>query len=303
MSGIEIDSWRSQQQRVSMRRVSVAGLGLLIGLISVAMPVAAQRTERRDWWGRSVPTEPPRTYPERASTDIDDREASKLYADAQSSMDQGQHLEAQRKLEILVARFPASPLVTIARRDLAKLYVIVTLPAPKLGLESAVAPVSTQIPPTVRRPDARNLPTVSAANPAPLRLPNEEFRTQAGDRVFFSEGSADLGGRARTALEAQAAWLMRYARVQIVLEGHADERGTRDFNKQVAAKRAEVVKDRLIELGVAADRIKTVAYGRERPIADCTEQSCAQQNRLVVTVVSAIPSFGDSGGEQAARSN
>ena len=114
-----------------------------------------------------------------------------------------------------------------------------------------------------------------------------EFQTQVGDRVFFSDGSAELGTRARTALEAQAAWLKRYNTIPVIIEGHADDAGPESQNLEVARRRAEAVRRRLIESGVAAERIQAVAYGRERLIAECTAPSCTAQNRRAVTVVGA----------------
>jgi peptidoglycan-associated lipoprotein len=115
--------------------------------------------------------------------------------------------------------------------------------------------------------------------------PAIEFQTQVGDRVFFSEGSAELGARARAALEAQAAWLRRNRTLPVVVEGHADDAGLNAHNLEVSRRRAEAVRRRLIESGVAPERIVVQAYGRERLIAECTAPGCSAQNRRVVTVV------------------
>jgi peptidoglycan-associated lipoprotein len=112
-----------------------------------------------------------------------------------------------------------------------------------------------------------------------------EFQTQVGDRVFFSEASADLGTRGRVALEAQAAWLLRNPALSVTIEGHADDAGSPSQNQEVSERRAEVVRRRLIQMGVASDRIRVVAFGRERLIADCTAAACAAQNRRAVTVI------------------
>ena len=124
-----------------------------------------------------------------------------------------------------------------------------------------------------------------------------EFQAEVGDRVFFSEGSAELGARARSALEAQAAWLKRHAALPVTVEGHADDAGVVNHNLEVSRRRAEAVRRRLIESGVAPERIRIVAYGRERPIAQCAEPSCAAQNRRVVTVVSAATATSAPVGE------
>jgi peptidoglycan-associated lipoprotein len=136
-----------------------------------------------------------------------------------------------------------------------------------------------------------------------------EFQTQVGDRVFFSEGSAELGARARAALEAQATWLKRHTSLAVTIEGHADDAETIGHNLEVSRRRAEAVRRRLIESGVAAERIRTAAYGRERPIARCNEPRCAVQNRRAVTVVgpsrASIPSneieLRDAAGKRSPR--
>jgi outer membrane protein OmpA-like peptidoglycan-associated protein len=112
-----------------------------------------------------------------------------------------------------------------------------------------------------------------------------EFQTEVGDRVFFSDASTDLGTRGRFALEAQAAWLLRNPALSATIEGHADDAGSPAHNQEVSQRRAEVVRRRLIQMGVAAERIRVVAYGRERLIADCAASVCAAQNRRAVTVI------------------
>ena len=124
-----------------------------------------------------------------------------------------------------------------------------------------------------------------------------EFQSQVGDRVFFSEGSAALGSRARAALEGQAAWLKRRADLPVTIEGHADDSGALNHNLEVSRRRAEAVRRRLIEMGVAPERIRAVAYGRERLVADCADSSCAAQNRRAVTVVGAPVAAADPVGE------
>ncbi len=116
--------------------------------------------------------------------------------------------------------------------------------------------------------------------------PAEEFRMLVGDRVFFSEGSALLGARARAALEAQVAWMQRHPTLSVTIEGHADDAGSAGENDMlVSHRRAEAVRQRLIEAGVPPERIRTVAYGRARPVANCAEAACGAQNRRAVTVV------------------
>jgi len=116
-----------------------------------------------------------------------------------------------------------------------------------------------------------------------------EFQSEVGDRVFFSESSAELGARARKALEAQAAWLLRHPRLSVTIEGHADESGGARHNLDVSQRRAQAVRLQLMARGVPASRIAVVAYGRERRIAECASAVCAAQNRRTVTVLGEPP--------------
>jgi outer membrane protein OmpA-like peptidoglycan-associated protein len=112
-----------------------------------------------------------------------------------------------------------------------------------------------------------------------------EFQSQVGDRVFFADASAELGSRGRLAVEAQAAWLARHPSLAIVVEGHADDAGAASHNLEMSERRAEVVRRRLIQLGIAPERIHTVAYGRRKLLADCPLPACAAQNRRAVILV------------------
>ena len=112
-----------------------------------------------------------------------------------------------------------------------------------------------------------------------------DFRASVGDRVFFADQSAELSLRARVAIEAQAQWLKRKPALTVVVEGHADDSGTSDDNMHLSRQRAEAVRGRLIELGIVAERIRVVAFGRNQTVADCGGILCAAQNRRAVTVV------------------
>ena len=112
------------------------------------------------------------------------------------------------------------------------------------------------------------------------------FNETIGDTVNFSVDSSDLSAQAQVILRTQAAWLNRYPQYSIVIEGHADERGTREYNVALGARRAARVQQFLIAEGVSAGRISTVSYGKERPIEVCAEQRCWDANRRAVTVVS-----------------
>ncbi|MFY9657645.1 MAG: peptidoglycan-associated lipoprotein Pal [Methylocystis sp.] len=114
----------------------------------------------------------------------------------------------------------------------------------------------------------------------------QDFATNVGDRVFFETDSTDLTPTAQATLNRQAEWLNRYPRYAFAVEGHADERGTREYNFALGAQRAEAVKNYLASHGVAASRIRTTSFGKERPVAVCDDISCWSQNRRAVTVLS-----------------
>jgi len=113
----------------------------------------------------------------------------------------------------------------------------------------------------------------------------QDFVVNVGDRVFFDTDSSDLSDQARATLDKQAQWLNNYNRYSFTIEGHADERGTREYNIALGARRAETVREYLISRGVAATRMRTISYGKERPVALCNDISCWSQNRRAVTVL------------------
>lgn len=112
-----------------------------------------------------------------------------------------------------------------------------------------------------------------------------EFKTAIGDRVFFETDSTELTATAQATLDKQAEWLNQYGRYAFTVEGHADERGTREYNFALGARRAEVAKNYLISKGVTASRIRTASFGKERPVAVCDDISCWSQNRRAVTLL------------------
>ncbi len=113
----------------------------------------------------------------------------------------------------------------------------------------------------------------------------QDFATNVGDRVFFETDSSDLTQTAQATLDKQARWLSQYGHYAFTIEGNADERGTREYNFALGARRAETVKQYLIARGIAASRIRTISYGKERPVAVCNDISCWSQNRRAVTVL------------------
>jgi peptidoglycan-associated lipoprotein len=113
----------------------------------------------------------------------------------------------------------------------------------------------------------------------------QDFVVNVGDRVFFDTDSSELSDQARGTLDKQAQWLNNYNRYSFTIEGHADERGTREYNIALGARRAETVREYLISRGIAATRMRTISYGKERPVAVCDDISCWSQNRRAVTVL------------------
>ena len=115
----------------------------------------------------------------------------------------------------------------------------------------------------------------------------QDFATNVGDRIYFLEDKSTLTAEAQETLRRQAAWLAQYPDVMIQIEGHADERGTREYNISLSARRATATREFLIAQGVDANRVSSIAYGKERPAALCNEEQCWSQNRRAVTVISA----------------
>lgn len=120
---------------------------------------------------------------------------------------------------------------------------------------------------------------------------SQRLRFDAGDRVFFSAGSADLGSRARVVLSRQAHWIASW-QASVVIVGHADEGGAMDNDERVALQRAEAVRIRLSEEGIPLERIQVLGMGGREPIADCPEPECAVQNRRAVIHVMSIKTDG-----------
>lgn len=113
----------------------------------------------------------------------------------------------------------------------------------------------------------------------------QDFTLNVGDRIFFDTDSTNLRPDAQQTLDKQASWLARYPNKAITVEGHADERGTRAYNLSLSARRATVARDYLTAKGVPNNQMRTVPYGKERPVAVCEDISCWSQNRRAVTVV------------------
>ncbi|CFX00152.1 exported protein of unknown function [Candidatus Filomicrobium marinum] len=192
----------------------------------------------------------------------------------------GSHLEAQMTFESLVGRFPQSVEAESARRYLARIYS-------QMG---DGRPESPQVTEPQRLPGANSSQSQASAHADVELVPSERLstllRSSVGDRVFFPKGSTDLGAHARNVLRGQASWLKRQdTSVRALVAGHADEPLDEDGNRILSARRAEAVRARLIEEGIAPDRVRVVAMGRSERVADCSSAQCAVQNRRAVTIV------------------
>ncbi len=113
----------------------------------------------------------------------------------------------------------------------------------------------------------------------------EDFRVTVGDRVFFAYDQYALSPEARSVLERQAAWLRHYPQVMVLVAGNCDERGTREYNLALGARRAAAEKDYLVSLGIATNRIQTVSYGKERPLDPRSNEEAWSVNRNAHTQI------------------
>jgi peptidoglycan-associated lipoprotein len=132
-----------------------------------------------------------------------------------------------------------------------------------------------------------NTPNQTGLAGAAVPGSQQDFVVNVGDRVFFESDQTDLTPQGRATLDKQAQWLAQYNRYSFTVEGHADERGTREYNIALGAKRAQSVREYLIARGIDASRMRTISYGKERPVAVCDDISCWAQNRRAVTVLNA----------------
>ena len=128
---------------------------------------------------------------------------------------------------------------------------------------------------------ANATPTTTSVQPGS----QQDFVQNVGDRVFFDFDKSDIKPEGRTVLQRQADWLKKFPNVTVTVEGHCDERGTREYNLALGERRATAVKKMLVALGVAPNRVSTISYGKERPAVVGSNEAAWAQNRRGVTVI------------------
>jgi peptidoglycan-associated lipoprotein len=142
--------------------------------------------------------------------------------------------------------------------------------------------VNTAPPPAAPPPPPMAAPVTSSIIPGSA----QDFKINVGDTVHFALNQYNVEDNDKGTLSKQAAWLARYPAVKLTVEGHCDERGTREYNLALGARRANAVKEYLVAQGVAAARLETVSYGKERPVCTESGEDCWSQNRRGVSVIS-----------------
>jgi len=137
----------------------------------------------------------------------------------------------------------------------------------------------------IEPPAVAQIPPSSSVPPGTT----QDYFLNVGDRIFFNENSAELSPTALATLDKQAEWLVKYANYRITIEGHSDEKGSKDKNMKLSNQRAQAVRTYLTNKGVAPARVRIVFFGREKRVATCNDMSCWSQNRRVVTVLDTAP--------------
>jgi peptidoglycan-associated lipoprotein len=269
----------TKQARRPMRTVAawVAALSIVAALpLLPPGKVAAQQgaTPQRPGITQLTAPEPDTDTTRREAAD--ERVAAFLIAEAREELELGELRSARKRLEILVTRYASTSVAARARRLLEQLAMIDGYPIPPMP--KAAAPIEAQ---RASQPASGTL----TARPPGTSLLEADFSASGGDRLFFAEGSDEVGGRGLRILRDKAEWLQRHAKVFVRIEGHADDLGGDDINSALALRRAETVRDALVDAGVPATRMHIAAFGRENRISPCSMPSCAAQNRRAILVL------------------
>ena len=152
-----------------------------------------------------------------------------------------------------------------------------------LWLAALALVAAAAAPPPAPPPPARPAPAPVVSRVIPGSA--EDFRVNVGDTVHFAFDQYNIEDNDKAILGRQAAWLSKYPAVRITIEGHCDERGTREYNLALGARRANAVKEYLVSQGVSTARLETVSYGKERPICTQSDEACWAQNRRGVSTI------------------
>ncbi|MFZ5720526.1 MAG: peptidoglycan-associated lipoprotein Pal [Pseudomonadota bacterium] len=180
----------------------------------------------------------------------------------------------------MVRRFPTGTVLRVA--------LIATAAASVAACQRPKPPVDTTPPPAAQQPSTPlppSQPPVSSQPTGPVPGSAQDFVVNVGDRVYFDTDQHEVRADARPILDAQAAWLRRYPTVRVRIEGNADERGTREYNLALGARRANSVRNYLVAQGISADRIATISFGKEQPIDPGTGEEAWQKNRNAHTAI------------------
>ena len=174
-------------------------------------------------------------------------------------------------------------------KNFARLAQIASVSALLLAGACTSRPEAVATAPPPAPPPAAPAPAPLPPAPPPPRGPipgsAEDFRVNVGDTVHFGYDQYSIQETDRATLQKQATWLAQYPNVRVTVEGHADERGTREYNLALGARRANAVKEYLVSLGVSTARVDTISYGKERPMCTESNEACWGQNRRGITVV------------------
>ena len=259
-------------------RGKAGGRLILLSAILFALPlggVAAQTTpEPRP---AVTPLASPETDRDTARQEAaNERIAAFLLSEAREELELGELRSARRRLEILVTRYATTTVSPRARRLLEQLALIDGVPIPPMPKDTG----------PVQSARAGDSGSTSLASRAPgTSLLEADFSASGGDRLFFADGSDEVGGRGRRVLREKATWLQRHPQIFVRVEGHSDDLGGEDVNGDIALRRAETVRDLLVEAGVSPTRLHIAAFGRENRVSPCPGSACAAQNRRAVLVL------------------
>ena len=165
-----------------------------------------------------------------------------------------------------------------------KIVIAATL-ASALALSACKKEAPEELPPPPQVETGTPTPTPLPSGPVPGTQPHFQQMMQGRDVIYFDTDKFDIDAEDQAALREQAAYLQQYPNVRATVEGHCDERGTREYNIALGERRANAAKNYLVSLGVGADRVTTVSYGKERPVALGSNEQAWARNRRAVTIV------------------